>query len=189
MSTEPNQIAHHPNSCVVFNLKSAFREKKDRPGTKAEEWRNEDDAPLIVRIKMDGYPSVLGHAGTREAFNASLAARVIQNQCDPSAVHAKMVNITKRDLSGKFGPIPRNYVLRFLSETEAATFVFCLNSFYSISLEKKTGKVATKMSSLKLQKEEEDSDEAQGGKEEDDYLLDDLFPSTQDPFGDYVDDL
>ncbi len=129
---EKNQtsIAYHPGSCITYNLQKGYREKKSLPGKKPDTniFRDEVDARLIVRIKMDVYPTVLGHAGTREVFNGTPLVCPVQNSHDKTAVHMKLVDYTKRQLSGRFGPIARVFVLYFLTATDAASFVFTLGS-------------------------------------------------------------
>ena len=153
MEKKKNQIliAYHPGSCITYNLRKGYREKKSQPGEKPEtnNFRNEDDAPLIVRMKMEGYPMVLGHAGTREVFNGTPLLRPFQNSHDPTAVHMKLVDYTKRQLSGRFGPIPRVFVLYFPTATDAASFVFTLDSH----MQEYEKNLASKKNLLLLKKE------------------------------------
>ena len=133
-------ITHHPGSCIMFNMRRASREKKGSNGQVfAEDWRTEEDCRIIVRIKMDEFPILLGHHGSMEIFCGQVLCHAHQNLLCPSTVHLKLLNHTKRFA---LGPIPRNYVFRFYSDLEARVFVYTLNSFIQDHCQRESARIA-----------------------------------------------
>ena len=183
-----NLITHHPKSSIMFNMKWAYREDKMNAQKRAEQWRDEEGDPLRVWVKCDGHPWLVAFAGTRETFRGTLLANPVPNNHDPQAVHMKILNYTKRNREGQFGPIKRNYVLKFFSKAEAEAFKICLDLF------RKEKETQEKFAALTL---DEESDDLSAGEERDaekneveeqQLLEDDFFESTQDPFASYFSD-
>jgi len=203
MSLPFQQITHHQGNCVVFNLCSVLRLKGKSIKTAAERWKEDEEHPLIVRLKSDDSIAwMTGHRGYEEIFRSRIFMRAATNLVRPETVHVIMRQWTKR----KDDPITRQFSLSFGCSEFAEAFVFTHNCLLTQMEKMKETKCFAKLG----WEEEVVEDNACGGggdevesssnygesnqELEDDESEDELcwieddMPNTQDPFADYISD-
>lgn len=131
MSTSRYFIPHQPGTSIMFNLKKALRQKKqkDRNGdyVYAESWiDNPTEMPLTFRLQRKEFPYLVGHHGHREIFCGQALSYAKLSEISSDIVHIAILNNTNR---GSCGPIPRPYVFVFHSNVEAKCFVMSMNEY------------------------------------------------------------
>ena len=159
MSTNCYYIPHQPGTSIIFNLKKAQREKKQKDANGnvifAQNWRDDpDDArPLHFRIQKNTLPYLVGHHGHEEIFCGQAMSRVQLNMYCKKVAHIVILNNTKRR---NIGPTPRNYVFTFYSAEEAAAFMLSMNVFIDFHCEALMEKAKKNDSEDEEEEEEEE---------------------------------
>ena len=166
-STAPKMITHHSGSVILYNLASVKRLKRNG-STYSKTWKEEEDKPLLVRVKLenDGSAWICGHLAHREIFTSSIFAFATVNAHEPSAVHVAMKDWAQRRNAL---PITRKFVLFFYSAVEAECFAFSFNHFLGKREEAEEEEEEEKNSMYgkeKAEEEEEEEKKSTYGKEE-----------------------
>ena len=208
------QITHHPGNCVLFNLQSVLRLKGNAIAAASERWTNDDELPLIIRLKSEQDSStsgwMIGHRGYKEIFCSPIIMEAQLNAIDPMTVHVIMRQWTRR----KEDPITRQFCLSFGCKDIAEAFEFAHNRllFRKKKVEQSTaapcaeseadevrdgsgvlsgdgvGGISSGSDSEGCNNEGQSGEEESGEGEPDELDWLGEMPNTKDPFSEYISD-